>query len=411
MLINRNIIIKKEANKFLLPTFERKEVEVVGTFPNTYAMCRIISYEQNSGKLNLKLARDIVGEAQFQTSTEINSEILSPLFISQINLISSSSFASSDSPTMTDWIYKKDRSYKAQLKNDEDTAVSDRDSNRIEKAKEKNTINISIGLSVNEIKFLDGKVSFEYYINEISRKVDFEISNPFLKKEFDSIKNYFLKVLNIKRFAVTIQLDLLDKNILNTTCTSSHISNIDASIFELVEDLYITDHITNGDRDEIVSLDQIALDLSEKIGSENIKDSEWLLNKLIASGKTKHYFHLRYLSSKQLSNAFNLKITGKPLSFIFLIPTAQGYCLIWETYSTDEATYVWKLNNLPNSELSSAIQENVDLIKWLRKKNKTAFLKKKPDNFIKIEHNYFGEDLGFKKWKSELEGFILEKGV
>ncbi len=410
MIINRNIVIKREGNKLLLPTTQRKEVEApTGSPTNTFALCRILSYDQNSGTLSLKLSYESVGDAHFKIAIEENSEILSPLFINTVvfnDLRSLSALPGKSTNTST--FIKKDLSYKESLSNREFAAVTSREENRRVIAKEKETINIQIGLSVNELKFLDGKVCFEYYINQFFRKVSFEILNPFLKKEFDSVKNYFLKVLKISKFAITIQVEHLDGKILTAISTSTHISLINVSLFELVEDLYISDHITNNGRDEIISLNEIALESAKNICSENLKDADWLLNKLIAPGKTKHYYHLRYLSSQHLSNTFNLHLTGKPLSFIFLLPVSSGFCLIWETYATHEATYIWKLENPDILKLASPIQEIIERIKWLRKSNKTAFLKTKPDNFIKIEHDYSGEDLGFKKWKTQLENFLKE---
>lgn len=407
MIQGRNIVIKREGNKILFPTEERKEIDAPTDFPaKTFTMCRIILYDQNSGLLTLKSSFEAVGDTHFKIAIEENSEILSSLYIKAVTLTNLHSFSTfSDNSRQSSHFNKKDLSYKESLSKQEFTAVTTRQEYRKVVPKEKEIINISIALSVNEINFLDGKVSFEYYIKQVFRKVTFEILNPFLKKEFDSIKNYFPKVLNISKFAATIQLEYLDGKILGQTCTSAPISQIEESLFELVEDLYISDYITNGIRDEIISLDEIAADSSEKIGSEKIKDSEWLLNKLIAPGKTKHYYHLRYLSDHHTSNTFNLRLTGKPLSFIFLLTTPIGFSLIWETYSTEEATYVWNLKNLATSELSIPLQDLIDCIKWLRGNNKIAYLKTKPENFMRIEHDYSGEDLGFKKWKKQLEEF------
>jgi hypothetical protein len=407
MIIDRNIVVKREGNKLLLPTVQRKEVEVpTGAPNNTFTLCRIVSYDKNSGQMDLKLSSEFASDAHFRIAIEENSELLSALYINSVSFINfRSSFITSESQH-TNTFNKKDLSYKASLSESESIAVKSREIQQRVMLKEKEVVNIQIGLSVDKLQFSDGKVCFEYYINQVFRKVSFEISNPFLKKEFDSVKNYFPKVLKISRFAITLQVEHLDGKILTAISTSNHISLINDSLFKLVEDLYISDHITNNGRDEIISLNEISLESAKNIGSENLKDADWLLNKLIAPGKTKHYYHLRYLSSQHLSNTFNLHLTGKPLSFIFLLPVSSGFCLIWETYATHEATYIWKLENSDTSELASLIQDIIECIKWLRKSNKTAFLKTKPENFIKIEHDYSGEDLGFKKWKTQLDEFI-----
>jgi len=408
MIQGRNIVIKREGNKILFPTEERKEIDAPIDFPSkTFTLCRIISYDQNSGMLSLKSSFETVGDTHFKIAIEENSEVLSSLYIKAVSLTNLHSFSTFlDNSSKSNYSSKKDLTYKEVLTKQESTVVTTRHEYQKAASKEKEIINISIALSVNEISFLDGKVSFEYYIKHVYRKVTFEILNPFLKKEFDSIKNYFPKVLKISKFAATIQLEYLDGKILDQTCISVPISQIDESLFELVEDLYISDCIINGDRDEIISLDEIALNSSEKIGSEKIKDPEWLLNKLITPGKTKHYYHLRYLSDHHSATTFNLRLTGKPLSFVFLLSTSTGFSLIWETYSTEEATYVWNLKNLNASELSIPLQDLIDRIKWLRGNNKIAYIKTRPVNFIRIKHDYSGEDLGFKKWKAQLEEFI-----
>ena len=73
MIINRNIIVKRAGNKLLLPTVQRKEVNAPINAPSSaFAMCRIVSYDQNSGTIGLKLFGDFVGEPQFKIAIEEN---------------------------------------------------------------------------------------------------------------------------------------------------------------------------------------------------------------------------------------------------------------------------------------------------------------------------------------------------
>ncbi len=53
----------------------------------------------------------------------------------------------------------------------------------------------------------DGRVSFRHYINQILKKVAFNIINLFLKKEFDSINNYFPKILKTDKFLIRIKFE------------------------------------------------------------------------------------------------------------------------------------------------------------------------------------------------------------
>jgi len=406
MVVDRNIVVKREGNRLLLPTINRKEVDAPANMPiKAFLMCRIIAYDPDSGTLDLKLLPDFVTDWAFRIAIEENSELLSSLYIENIVFIK---FIRQ--PLISYFpLGNKEELERAAEKYQE--IISERELKesymKEEKAREKQTASLSLQLAVKNLKFSDGKVSFEHFVTQIARKVTFEIPNSFIKKEHDSIKNYFPKVLNINKFSVLIEFEYLEGEILSYTSSSLEISKIDETLFELVEDLYIEEYIVNRFDDEILNLNEIVVDSAKKLGTDKIQDPQWLLNKLITKERTKHFYNLRYLSDKHQAGLFNLKLTGNPLSFIFLLPVKNGYCLIWETYSTEEATYIWKLNSKVDSQLETHFQELVERIKWLRDNNKTVYLKTKPENFIKIEHNYSGEDLGFKKWKAKLENFFL----
>lgn len=408
MLINRNVVLKREGNKLLFPTLQHKEVDVPANTPNyLFVMCRIVSYDQNSGTLDLMSSREHVGDTQYRISIEVNSEILSPLPINRVCFVNPPHRYITLPKPSSPISYTELKAYQEPELRRVITIDPELEKERREAFEQKTPFKYEIAVSVKDIMFLDGKVTFEYFIIPIGRNISFDISNSFLKKEFDSIKNYFPKALKINKFIILIEGECQDGKILNSTCSSSQISSINESLFELVQDLYISDHISNAGHDEIFNLDDLVLELI-KIGSEDTQDKEWVLNKLIAPNRTKHYYHLRYLSDKHSSNTINLKLTGKPLSFIFLLEISNGFCLIWETYETEEATYVWKIVNCSIDNLSSTLQEHIERIKYLRRNNKNSYLRTKPENFIRIEHDYSGEDNGFKKWKSKLEAFILK---
>lgn len=391
MIENRNIALKREGDKLLLPTYERKEVIApVGTVSRPYLMCRVISYDEATGTLRLALNSDILNAGSFEISTQENSDVLSPLFIKEIVF---------EKPSFNNIPFikrnYKDPDYKARLIRESEV-----------KPTLPRTINFSIERPVKELIFEDGRVVFSHYIQEVNKKVQFEIQHPFLKREHDSIKNYFPKALNRDTFSLSLEFKLLSGTVIDATCSSPHISMIDEKLFELVTEMYIDDHILNLPSDEVTTLNQLALELSKEIGSEELIDADTLLNKLITQERTKHYYHLRYLSDKHLSNILNLHMTGKPVSYIFLLQEKNDYYLVWETYSTDEATYVWRITEMETSKLHQVINKHIDLIKWLRDGHKLDYIKTKPDNFKRIEHDYSGKDLGFTKWESELVSFI-----
>jgi hypothetical protein len=99
-------------------------------------------------------------------------------------------------------------------------------------------------------------------------------------------------------------------------------------------------------------------------------------------------------------------MTGPPVSFIFVVKGASHYYVVWETYQTEEATYVWKLTGEDNKSRHDEMTKLLDLIMWLREANKEEYLRSKPTNFKRLEHDYEGERFGLEKWKSELSLFI-----
>ena len=412
MLVGRNIVIKRIGDRAYLPTSERLEIEQPANILNrSYAMCRITNFDEATGTLSLAVLSDIVTEDKFCLAIEINSDVL---MASNIKKLTFNKVSPSDV-------------YFTPANNNED--VPDRNSrnnNQFRSGGSKEhefyqrpfyeqiniqsslqVTEIAIELPINDIVFEDGRVSFEYYIHQIGRRVHFDIPNSFIKKEFDSIKNYFSKVFGTKKFTISISVESRGKDVINHSASSPQVSRIDSSLFEIVEEYLVEDRFLNSSsEEEIYNLIEKADELSRLTGSDKIREESWLLDKFFTKERTKHYDHLRHLSSKHVRGVYNLYMTGKPISFIFLLPYRNGYCLIWETYSTEEATYIWKLDCANPRELSSLINPLIERIKWLRRGNKMNYIREKPDNFIRIEHDYTSDDKGFNKWRDCLDAFL-----
>lgn len=410
MLKGRNIVVKKIGDAIYLPTTEILHIEQpVNIAHKPYSMCRITDYQEESGALHLHFTSDKVDESKFLIAMEASSAALLSSNIKKLvfdNLSPMIPFSPS----------KENRDFN-QVEGDNQTQLREynfryRDAQEYlndqpDEQIENQITDFTTEIAIKDLKFELGKVTFEYHIQWINRKIEFEIFNPFIKREFDSIKNYFCTALETKKITVSIYVESKGREVLNQSATSPQINKIDDSIFEIVEELYVEEKFLNNSEDDIYNLNEKAEIISQEIGSAKVRDEDWLLEKLIAKARTKHYFHLRYLSSKHLKALSNLRITGKPISFIFLLPAGTGYSLIWETYSTEEATYVWKLNGMNAQQLQSEVQILIEIIKWLRKNNKKTYLRDKPENCTRIEHEYSGEDNGFKKWKKTLDELLV----
>ncbi len=207
MLNNRNIVIKREGNKLLLPTINRIEIDAPANISaKTFSMCRIVDYNSNSGTIHLKLLPDIVDDRAFQIAIEENSDLLSSHNIKGVIFIKSPTrYANWEMPPINrDDLERANTRYQERIRQKElaESKVEE------EKISLKQIATLSFLLPVKELNFSDGKVSFEHYVGLIGQKIVFDINNSFIKKEHDSIKNYFPKVLKVNKFSISIQLVL-----------------------------------------------------------------------------------------------------------------------------------------------------------------------------------------------------------
>lgn len=398
-LENRILVLKKDGSNLQLPAKNYLAVKAPdGILLGHYSSFRVMNFNENTGELILhheKVGR--LDEKSFNISMETNSAALDNQNIKAI-IIAEKHSASYITP----------RDFNNDIKSDQRLypQMSYKDSKPFSEEKETQVkIDQSIYCPINELTFEDGLVSFSYYIDKKLGARKFEITNAFLKKEFDSIKNYFEKALNLKRISIHIKLEAIQLEIKEQSAFSSDIERINAEIIELVEN-YVIDESLLISENEIEKFKIKEEEISNILGINLTEKEDWLWNKIIVPNRTKHYYHLRYLSSKQAAHIVNLRFSSSPKSFIFLIENENSFFLIWETYETNEATYMWKLESNKEDQLQIEIESLVTKIKLLKKGNKRAFLNSKPINFKKIEHEYNHEDFGFNKWEVQFRNFV-----
>ena len=136
------------------------------------------------------------------------------------------------------------------------------------------------------------------------------------------------------------------------------------------------------------------------------KTDQELFEDLLKISNTKHYRHLRFLSSKHLSTVMKLRFVNMPLSFIFLLQGKNYYYIIWETLDTKEATYVWSIDK-DITNLKLRLRQIDNILKEIKVQGKMAYISSKEDSFQRIYHEYSKGDHGFLKWKTELEKLLI----
>lgn len=400
-IINRLLVLKKQGATYLLPAIRKMEVQLIGYCPLNYPPLRILSFNPDLNELEVKIDGGEQNEKYYLISTEANSELLELLSITNIKIIKPPLIRTS--PKFPD---KKQYSRPLENFSSYNEPVFDLELPLFNPITiEPRTSNSTIQLSINDIIIEDGRITFRHYAPEIKEKLKFEVINQNLTAKYDSIKNYFPKILGIKKFTVEITVKHLSGKLLEQSAVSSDILKINESIFDLVRDEIVNELFFESAVDIATTHEKINA-LPDVIKSKGLNNEQEVLNYLFKSSKTKHHNHLRYLSSKHLHEISHISLTGRPLSFIFVIHDSNNNFIIWETYDTDEATYIWKLQSEFENIKKKEIPAILDRIVWLRKGHKEEYLKSKPTGFKKILHNYNLPGNGFKNWQDQVETFL-----
>lgn len=269
----------------------------------------------------------------------------------------------------------------------------------------KSTHIVPFSIPIESVIFINGAVSFTKKIDELNKEIEFTIYNDALIEEYDAIKNYFESILQSKVINVNPIIILEDGHVISSTGTSPEIDKIDNSLITEVKFEFL-----NALRKKDLAIDKQLLTMGEYLevfaGDEFknkliFKDETEMFNNVVENSQTKHYNHLRFLSSKHDSNLSKLRFIHKPFSFIFLLTSDTNFYIIWETLNTEEATYVW---NFPKGvSINDIVTITDDRINKILKHGKNQYISSHPEAFNRIVHNYSDKHNGFKNWKGEIE--------
>lgn len=385
------LVLKRSNNKYYLPTKALHEVEVEGSIVSPYVFIRVKEHDIANGILAIKIEGGHANEGFFQVSVLENWKKIEGFEIKKIVF-------ALEEPKEPKQKFVRRLRYPAHTPvvnavKPEPTPIA---------FTYRDCVNEEFDLLAKDITIEDGKVTFKKYMHKLNRDVLYDVKNEFLKKEFDPIKHYFFKMLDLKKIKVCVTLEVEDGRIINQMAVCEKLAEIDAAMIETVVDELVKDVILESDG-EIYALEEKASDMPGLQGDNKEEQLQALLNKLFVQEKTKHYSHLSYLSSKHLHSRMKLMLTGSPLSYMFLLQGASNFFFIWEPYRSDEATYIWKLKAFDELLVKEEIVKILEEVKWLKKGNKAGFIKGIDPWHMKIIHDYQGPGNGFKKWLGQLK--------
>jgi len=270
------------------------------------------------------------------------------------------------------------------------------------------TQSIPFSISLKDVHFKHRGVSFDKKFKGLNQTREITIPNHYIRGEFDAIKNYFVNVLKTKKINVVATVETVNGNIISVSAESAEIAQIDEKLVEIVKFEFLKRVIKNGTSTEtdkcMFTIDELFDTFAaDAVKSEAFyKNDEEFIEDLIKISKPKHYHHLSFLSKKHAHDLQRLRFVQSPFSFIFLIKGNKNYHIIWETFNTEEATYVWDIGN-DTSVLQVALKKIEDTISKIKTCGKRSYKNETEDLFIPIDHDYSDLTGGFEKWKRVLE--------
>jgi hypothetical protein len=272
-------------------------------------------------------------------------------------------------------------------------------------------INETFFVPLKNVRFKLGGVSFDKKFNDHHKTIELTITNYDIKEEFDAVKNYFGNVLGTKKIQVNAKVEIKDNILSSTEVSSPEIAKIDKQLIDNVKFEFVKSTIKKKINVELNKSLFTMDEYFDTFGEEKFDSKAFYSNEkelfedLLLISKTKHYKHLRFLSSKHLHETMKLRFVHKPFSFLFLIQGDRNYHIVWETLDTEEATYVWHVTKDINT-LKMTLMKIEDIINVIKVQGKTVYINSTEDQFRRVYHDYSALVDGFVKWKTELESIL-----
>jgi hypothetical protein len=401
-LIGRNFLLKRDCDHFYLPC----ETVITGAVPSgfaiqAYLLCRTARYDPATGVLFLDPPTDFgkYDQAKFNVSVQENSQIIQEAGVRSFVLLASQGGATS-LPAAYDW---------GQINEIDWTPLPQAREQQEDRAKQapvlpRHSITNQVwSIAIDTITFADKKLSFTKFMYPTLGDVDFDIAYPASRKEFDAVKDIFATILRSKTVDFIVNLESVGPAIETKDARLVNPAVFDMALIEKVDDLIIRRTLEEIGEGIFLIEDIVKGTVSQ---TEKDKDLNWLLDKLNKRKKSKHYDHLRHLASLHDAHTFRLRMMANPISFLFVLKGAANCYLVWETYETKEATYIWQLQGPDSRSRQEEMKELLKKIIWLREANKLTYIRENHPHLTRLDHEYTTDKTGLEKWKTQLQAVI-----
>ncbi|OYU84973.1 MAG: restriction endonuclease subunit R [Flavobacterium sp. BFFFF2] len=264
------------------------------------------------------------------------------------------------------------------------------------------TIEKRIKVSIEELVFHYGSVSFKIPIVEMNTALQFLLENNEIRPEFDVLKPYFIKTLKSKSIIVEIFAEFENGKLVSQSAFSSAIELLNKEVIEGVKFQFLNKVLLK----QFTAKGHNILTSDELQNNEKVyTNAEEVLNEILKNKQYKHSQHVEYLANRHQSQVMKIRFVLNPFAFVFLLASEQSYFVVLETLDTEEATYIWH-----SSKNKAALIEEVisieNQLSTIKENGRQAYLENSPENFNRIIHDYSADKKGFIVWKSAIEEYI-----
>ncbi|WP_410500986.1 DEAD/DEAH box helicase [Flavobacterium sp. ACAM 123] len=263
-----------------------------------------------------------------------------------------------------------------------------------------------IKVSFEKLEFRYGSISFKLSVPEMNTELEFDIENFEIRPEFEVLKEYFSKSLQIKNIEVAIYAEFEKGKLISQLALSNDLKKITKELIESVKFKFITKNFLG--KLNTISEENL-LDINQLQNENNIKlydSGDELLNDFLQNQNYKHQKHLQYLANHHERTILKIRFVLNPFSFVFLLAGKTEFHIVLETLNTEEATYIWHFDNDKKSLLYNLKQVD-NYLNSIRNNGRQSFIENPPNNFSRILHDYSNDRKGFVIWKDLIEERLI----
>lgn len=275
-------------------------------------------------------------------------------------------------------------------------------------------ISIDLTISISNISFKLGYVSFIKRVPEVGSHVIFKIPNDNILPEFDCIKFWFSRILKTKKLKVNATLTYPYNNE-TVIGKSEEVNKINTELIDSIKiqrtyGLMKKPSVQNPDKSLFTSddiFDQFK-DESSNIFMQNDLD---IVQILTDSGKIRNRKQLEYLSGLKQSTTHKIRYTLYPsFGFLFLVEGIRNNHFVWEMVNSN-ATYIWSTGK-SDTEIRLQYNRVEDAINMIREAGRQNYLRGYKNLhldddliFSRLQHDDISSPLkdSFALWRARLD--------